>query len=98
MLRRPAFWIAFAAFSLVAAAFTFRNFSAAFPLVSIDLQMNRGEALRQARSLAEKNAWPPPGFDQAAEFCGNQETQNFIELEGGGKPELGRILKDRIFA
>src|SRR5262245_60110045 len=98
MLRRPIFWIAFIAFSLAAALFTFRNFSAAFPLVSIDLQMNRGDALRQARALAEKNAWPPQGFDQAAEFSGDQEAQNFIELEGGGKPELARILKDKIFA
>src|SRR5262245_50281139 len=98
MLRRPIFWIAFIAFSLAAALFTFKNFSAAFPLISIDLQMNRGDALRQARLLAEKNAWPPQGFDQAAEFSGDQESQNFIELEGGGKPELARILKEHIFA
>ena len=46
MLRRPAFWIAFTALSVAAAIFTFKNFSTAFPLVSIDLRMDRAEALR----------------------------------------------------
>jgi hypothetical protein len=97
MLRRPLFWIIFVV-SLAAAAFTFRNFSTAFPLVSIDLKMNRADALRQARSLGEKEGWPAKGFDEAAEFGTDQEVQNFIELEGGGKPELTRILKAKIFA
>jgi hypothetical protein len=98
MLRRPVFWIIFTAVSIATAVFTFKNFSTAFPLVSIDLQMDRAEALAQARSLMEKNAWPPQGFDQAAEFGTDQELQNLIELEGGGKPELGRILQNKIFA
>ena len=98
MLRRPVFWIVFVVISAAAAVFTFRNFSTAFPLVSIDLKMDRADALRSARALAEKNAWPPAGFDQAADFNGNQEAQNFIELEGGGKQELGRIVKEKIFA
>jgi hypothetical protein len=98
MLRRPLFWIVFAALSAGAAIFTFKNFSTAFPLVSIDLKMDRADALRTARMLAQKNMWPPGAFDQAAEFSADQSVQNFIELEGGGKPELSRILKDKIFA
>ncbi|HEY2380374.1 MAG TPA: hypothetical protein VGK48_04250 [Terriglobia bacterium] len=98
MLRKPAFWIVFAVISAAAAVFTFKYFSTAFPLVSIDLQMNRKDALDAARALAQKNAWPPQMFSQAAEFSTDQETQNFIELEGGGKPELSRILKQKIFA
>src|SRR5881409_2728513 len=98
MFRKPAFWIFFLVFSVAAAVFALRNFSAAFPLVSINLQMDREAALAAARMLAEKSAWPPGGFDQAAEFSADQEVQNFIELEGGGKQELGRILKENIFA
>jgi len=98
MLRRPAFWIVFVLLSVAAAIFTFRNFSTAFPLVSIDFRMDRAQALQSARMLAEKYGWPPMGFDAAAEFSGDQEVQNFIELEGGGKPELARILKNRIYA
>ena len=98
MLRRPIFWIVFAVLSAGTAFFTFRNFSTAFPLVSIDLKMDRSDALGSARALAQKNAWPPAGFDQAADFSADQEVQNFIELEGGGKPELSRILKEKIYA
>jgi hypothetical protein len=98
MLRRPFLWVLLAVMSAAAAIFTFKNFSTAFPLVSIDLKMDRGNALQQARALAQKNVWPPQGFDQAAEFGADQELQNFIELEGGGKPELRRILKEKIFA
>src|SRR5258705_11350490 len=98
MLRRPIFWIVFVVLSAAAAAFTLRNFSTAFPLVSIDLKMDRADALRTARELAHRNTWPPAGFDQAADFNGDQEAQNFIELEGGGKQELSRIVKEKIFA
>jgi hypothetical protein len=98
MLRRPLFWIVFVALSVAAAIFTFSNFSTAFPLVSIDIKMDREAALRSARTAADANAWPPAGYDQAVEFSGDQEVQNFIELEGGGKPELGRILRDKVFA
>src|SRR5437588_3627582 len=98
MLRRPTFWIVFVVLSAGAAVFTLRNFSTAFPLVSIELKMDRADALRSARTLAQKNSWPPAAFDQAADFGAKQEVQNFIELEGGGKPELGRILKEKIFA
>src|SRR4051812_20089955 len=98
MLRRPVFWIVFVVLSLAAAVFTFKNFSTAFPLVSIDLQMDRKDALREARLLAEKFSWPPKGYDQAAEFATEQEVQNYIELEGGGKPELSQILKNKIYA
>jgi hypothetical protein len=98
MLRRPGFWALFAALSIAAAIFTFRNFSTAFPLVAIDLQMDRAQALQAARSLVDKNAWPARDFDQAAEFSADQEVQNFIELEGGGKPELRRIVQEKMFA
>src|SRR5580692_8186891 len=98
MLRRPVVWLISLALSIGAALFTFKNFSAAFPLVSIDLKMSREDALHAARTLAEKSSWPPAGWDEAAEFSADQEVQNFIELEGGGKPELGRILKDKLFA
>src|SRR6266704_4527435 len=102
MLRRRwaggLLWTAFVVLSAGAAIFTFRNFSTAFPLVSVELTVDRADALRSARTIAQRNAWPPEGFDQAADFGGSQEVQNFVELEGGGKQELGRILKEKIFA
>src|SRR5438093_4153438 len=99
MLKRPLLlWTVFILLSAAAAVFTIRNFSTAFPLVSIELKVDRAAAIRSARALAEKYSWPPAEFEQAAEFGGDQEVQNFIELEGGGKQELGRVLKEKIYA
>ena len=98
MFRKRVFWILFSLVSLLAIAFTVRNFSAGFPLVSVDVRMDRDGALNQARSLAERNAWPPAGFDQAVSFGGEPEVQNFVELEGGGKEELSRILSQGLYA
>src|SRR5256712_4307073 len=98
MLGSRLLWTLFVVLSAGAAIFTLRNFSTAFPLVSIELKVDRADALRSARTIAQRNAWPPEGFDQAAEFGGSQEVQNFVELEGGGKQELGRIVKEKIFA
>src|SRR5438132_714888 len=98
MLGSRLLWTLFVVLSAGAAIFTLRNFSTAFPLVSIELKMDRADALRSARTIAQRNAWPPEGFDQAADFGGSQEVQNFVELEGGGKQELGRILREKIFA
>src|ERR1044071_5179043 len=98
MFRRPAFWIIFGAVSLGVAMFALKNFSRAFPLVSIDLRMDRQGALMAARALAQKYAWPPSEFDQAASFTADQDAQNFIELEGGGKEALRQIIVSHTFA
>src|SRR3954452_22847479 len=97
MFRKPAFWILFALVSVGAAFFAWKNFSATFPVVSLDIQMDRKAALDSARVLAGKYSWQPAAGDQAASFRVDQEVQNFIELEGGGKDALRRIIADGTF-
>src|SRR6476659_10019102 len=97
MARKSGFWVLFALVSLAAAFFAWKNFSATFPLVSLDIQMDRKAALDSARGLAGKYGWPPASFDQAASFRVDQEVQNFIELEGGGKDALRQIIADGTF-
>src|SRR5881394_60064 len=97
MFRTRVFWIVFGLASLSAIFFSIRYFSAAFPLLSIDVRMDRDAALKAARDLTQKNAWPPTGFDEAVSFDGDAEAQNFIELEGGGKQELARILREGLY-
>src|SRR6185436_6506749 len=97
MFRTRIFWIGFAVVSLLATLFSVRYFSTAFPLLSINVRMDRDAALIAARKLAQRNAWPPAGFDQAVSFGGEAEVQNFIELEGGGKAELARILREGLY-
>ena len=42
-------------------------------------------ALEKARELAERNAWGPDAFRQAASFEVDDEVRNFVELEAGGR-------------
>jgi len=94
MFRKPIFWLAFVALSLSSIYFAARFFSRAFPIVTLDLQMNREAALSKARELAARFQLGPDGYDQAASFGVEQEVQNFVELEAGGTDAFRRMMAD----
>jgi hypothetical protein len=96
-MRRPAFWIAFAAAAAIAAAAAFRYFPHAFSIVALDITMDRGRALDAARAIAVRDGLGPAGSRQAASFDGDEEAQTFIELEGGGKDAFTRMVRDRVY-
>ncbi len=96
--RSPLFWSLFAGLSLLAAGFTYRYFPKAFPILSIDLKMDRELALKKAAELATKYNWSPEGYKQAAAFSSEQEAKHYIELEGGGVQKLEEIIKENYFS
>jgi hypothetical protein len=93
--RKPALWVALAIAALAAAAFSWRYFPEAFPLVSLDIRMDRQAALTAARQLAAERRIGPAGFREAASFSLDEEVQTFVELEGGGKPAFAALVADR---
>ncbi|MFQ5739756.1 MAG: CPBP family intramembrane glutamic endopeptidase, partial [Acidobacteriota bacterium] len=97
-LRRPLFWSLFALLALVCTVFAIQYFPRAFPLVNLDIRMDRGGALQEARLLAEKLQLGPPEFEQAASFGLDGEVQNFVELEGGGKEAFNRLLGQELYS
>lgn len=84
MFRKPLFWIALVVASLGSIFFAARYFSKAFPIVTLDLRMNRDQALASAGALASRFQFPPSNYRQVTSFSGDEEVQNFIELEAGG--------------
>ncbi len=92
MFRKPVFWIALVAASLGSIFFAARYFSKAFPIVTLDLRMNRDQALAGAAELAARFQFPPSGFRQVTSFSGDQEVQNFIELEAGGNAAFQAMI------
>ena len=84
MFRKPTFWVVFALAAAASAWLGIANFSRAFPIVSLDITMDRASALASARDLEAKHRFGPDGFQQAASFRGDQEVQTFVELEAGG--------------
>ncbi|MGD2122505.1 MAG: type II CAAX endopeptidase family protein [Gemmatimonadota bacterium] len=95
MTRKPAFWISLAILGTAGAILAVRLFPSAFPLLSVNIEMDREGALEQARALVEEHEWDPAEFRQAASF-GHLDPafQTYMELEGGGLEELNRLVSD----
>jgi len=91
--RRAAFWIAFALIAAGSAAVAWRLFPEALPLIHLDVRMSRAEALASGAALAEKLKLAPPDARSATIFGHDAETQNFVELEAGGKARFAEMLQ-----
>jgi hypothetical protein len=97
MMKKPALWMLLAAISLASAAFSWRYFTSAFPLLAIDISMDRQAALTRGRALASERSLGPADFRDAASFGVDQAVQTFVELEGGGKPAFVALTEDRLY-
>ena len=96
--NRPLFWIVLVLLSLGSLAGAYRYFGEAFPLITLDLQMDRAGALEQAKELAERYQWGPRDYEQAASFGSSSQVQNYIELEGGGKETFSRVMASDLYS
>ncbi len=97
MFRKPVFWLVFVLFSGGCAWFALRYFAQAFPIVSLDLRMDRAGALTRARQLDETYRLAPAGFREVASFQREQEVQNFVELEAGGTDALRGMFTSGLY-
>ena len=97
-MKRPAFWVLLGLVSLAATAAAVHYFPQAFSIVALDITMTRERALADARTIVTRDRLGPPDFRQAASFALDSQTQTFVELEGGGKTEFTRMLRERLYA
>ena len=65
-IRKRPTWVFCLLLSIVCLWAAHRQFSQAFPIVSLDIQMNRGGALDSAQGIVEREDWGPKTFEQAA--------------------------------
>jgi hypothetical protein len=89
--RRPAFWVIYAVASALALFIAVRLFPLAIPIVNLDIKMSREEAMAAARTLATRLRLAPDGARVAARFAHDATTQNYVELEGGGRPAFAAL-------
>lgn len=97
MSRKPIFWIIFGLLFIGAVIFTVKYFSSAYPIVTLDLKLDRQTALQSAKELAGKHAWGPENFEQAASFRLDTRIQNFVELDVGGTEAFAKMLEDGLY-
>ncbi len=97
MFRKPGFWIVFLLVTAACVLFGVANFPRAFPIVTLDLEMDREGALQAARELDSRYQWGPEDFRQTASFDLDSRVQSFVELEAGGKEAFARMLSDGLY-
>jgi hypothetical protein len=98
MFRKAPSWIAFALVSVALGVFAVAYFASAFPLVTLDLEMDRETALAEARRLAGERGWGPEGFRQAASFGLEADVQSYVELEAGGHEAFGEMIRGDLYS
>ncbi len=98
MFRKPLFWSLLIAAALASGVLALRLFPQAFPIVQIDLTMDREAALSAARDLAAREGLGPGDYREAASFATDSQVQTFVELEGGGKDAYAQMLRDGLYA
>ncbi|MDI6401879.1 hypothetical protein QLX67_07730 [Balneolaceae bacterium ANBcel3] len=94
MFRRPFFWIIAVFLSLVCAFTTAKFFRTAIPQVSVEITMDREEAMEQANILADRFNWGPENYRMAASYRQDSRVKNFVELEAGGIQGFQQFLND----
>ncbi|MDQ6621734.1 MAG: CPBP family intramembrane metalloprotease, partial [Pseudomonadota bacterium] len=96
--RRPVFWIGYLLLAGLALVTALRLFPQAIPLVNLDIKLARHEALAAARTLAAERDLAPPNARTAVRFAHDDATQNYIELEGGGKRAFAQLIESSVYA
>jgi hypothetical protein len=96
--RKPAFWIAFALLSAAAGVYAWRYFPQALPIINLEVKMSRDDALLRASAIADRLHLIAPDAREAVLFSHDGGTQNFVELEAGGKPAFTRLLSGEVYA
>lgn len=89
-------WALLVALAALSAGYAWRAFPTAFPLLELDLRMDRGRALAAADSLAAALDLGPATPRSAAVFQGDPAVQTFVELEGGGPERFRNLATGRI--
>ena len=98
MTRRPSTWIFFGLLSMAGLLVAVRLFPTAFPIATLDLEMDRQAAVSQAETLARQYAWDPPEARTAATFGQTDpEVQTYVELEAGGRDAFAELAERGIY-
>ncbi len=95
---QPVAWIVFVFVSLSCVWAVQRYFSEAFPLVALDITMDRSSALAEAAERVQGHDWGPSEYEQAASFELDGKVQYYVELECGGNEAFRAMLAGDLYA
>jgi hypothetical protein len=96
---RAGLWILLVLAAFGSGLFAWVYFERAFPLVAVDVRMDRDRAIAAAVRLADARGWGPAEEPRAAASFGvDGGVQAYVELEGGGREAFARLLDDPFYS
>ncbi|MBN2710171.1 MAG: CPBP family intramembrane metalloprotease [Calditrichaceae bacterium] len=98
MSRKPLFWILFTVFTIACGFFAVEFFPKAYPIVAMNVEMDRDQAIRKAIELAEANGWAWGDGRNSASFRTAHRVQNYVELEAGGAEAFRAMIQDTLYS
>ncbi len=97
MTKKPLFWLFFCLSSLLCLVFSWQFFTSAFPFFDTPMAMSSAQATQAARTRASALKLAPVDANSAVRFYSDEASQNFMELEGGGKDAYLHLLNNEIY-
>jgi len=91
------FWSLFITLFVLGSAYAWLKFTDAFPVVNVQVNTDREEAVRIAKQTAESRGFSVSGMQTAVRFDLDREVQYYTELEAGGKEAFGKMLADTLY-
>lgn len=90
-------WLGATLLSLFCYAFAFHFFPKAFPIIHLDITMDREQAVKKANTIAQAHHYGPEGHQNAVVFHTDSTVQTFIELEAGGKNAFVNMMENKLY-
>ena len=97
IMRSRLFWIILTIISISLTALTIHFFPKAFPIVHVDLTMDRNQALTQAAEISHTQKLGPDDYSHAIQFSTDDGVKTFVELEGGGKDAFIAMIEHNLY-
>lgn len=91
------FWIIFTILSFLGIGISIRYFSQAFPIVHLNLTVNRNQALELAAQRAKALNLEVASYTQAAHFYTDEITKLYVELDAGGTQRFIELLDSHLY-
>ena len=98
LTRSRAFWIAYVVAAIAALAVAWQLFPLAIPAIHLDIKLSRADAIAKAREIGARQPLLPGELRAAARFTHDESVQNYVELEGGGKPAFSALVAGDVYS
>lgn len=95
--RTPWFWALMTIGALAGAFISYHYFPQAFPLIHLNLTMDRPQALKKADALAAEFHLGPDHAQESVLFYTDDTVKTFVELDAGGKEALISMMDQNLY-